>query len=195
MRTVGINVLIADTGEKARSLQHWSDLGILRAEADTDKKGRGRYREYAAEPYFGERKWALVAAELNKFRIPLGEMRSIVDLMRKYGEPDFSQTDKSEREAIVRFQMSPFFKAIAGDREALILIGKSMREERQSIDLCWLPPISEEMLRPRDAIVIESPELLFMRMLADFMREHAGAHCLNLSKIFEPLRRSESPEN
>jgi hypothetical protein len=183
---------MADTGEKARALQHWSDLGILRAEADTDKKGRGRYREYAVEPYFGERRWALVAAELNKFRIPLGEMRSIIDILRKCGEPDFSLPNQSEREAINRFQISPFFKAIAGDGEALILIGKSVRDGRHCIGLCWLPSISEDMLRPRDVIVLESPELLFMRMLTDFMREHAGAHCLNLSKIFEPLRRSES---
>jgi hypothetical protein len=181
---------MADTGEKARAIQHWSDLGILRAETDTDKKGRGRYREYAVEPYFGERKWALIAAELNKFRIPLGEMRSIIDMMRTYGAPDFSKPDQSEGEAIIRFQMSEFYKAIAGDDEVLVLIGKSIREGRHCIDLFWLPSISEDMLGPRDAVVLESPEMRFMRMLTDFMREHAGAHCLNLSKVFAPLRRS-----
>ncbi len=149
MNTVGISVLMADTGEKARALQHWSDIGILRAEPDTDKKGRGRYREYVAEPYFGERKWALVASALNELRIPLGEIRSIVDNLRAFGGPNFEEAEKSKQIAINKFRVSFFYKALAGDGDVIVLIGQSMVDGRACIDHCFLPAIGDATLRPR----------------------------------------------
>lgn len=192
MRTVSLSTLVNDTGETVRTLQYWSDLQILRPEPTSDRKGRGRAREYAAEPYFGERKWALVAAALNRLRLPVNEIRSVVDMVRKFGAPDFSKPGQSEREAIVRFEYSEFYSAIAGKGEALVLIGKSILDGNDCIDVHWLPPISKDMTEPRDAVVLDSPEMRFMNQINGFMREYASAHCLNLSKIFEPLRRSES---
>lgn len=76
--TIGLKTLIAHTNESARALQYWSDLGIIRAEPTTDKKGRGRHREYQVD----ELNFALIAAQLNKLRIPLGDVRAIVGRFR-----------------------------------------------------------------------------------------------------------------
>ncbi len=177
METKGIGVLIKDTGEKARALQHWSDLGILHAVPDTDKKGRGRYREYVAAPYHGERKWALVASALNNLRVPLGEIRSIVDVMRKVGEPDSRGS-------------SLFDAALTGRGDALVLIGKSMLDGKTCIDHCFMPAITEKTLAPPPpGAKVDPAAEKILGMVATFMSEHSSAYSLNLTKIFEPLRK------
>lgn len=80
--TCTIGDLIFDTGEKARAIQHWSDLGILRPESETDKRGRGIARAYRVEPLFGERKYALIASAMNEWRLPLADVKHIVNLLR-----------------------------------------------------------------------------------------------------------------
>ena len=183
MRTVGIGVLMADTGEKARALQHWSDLGVIHAEADTDKKGRGRYREYAAEPYFGERKFALIASALNKLRIPLGEMRSIVDVFRGYGRPA-----SDEITAVNKFKISFFYQALYGRGVVLVLIGKLEQEGKDVLDLHFIPAVSENTISPPPN-VISRPGELPLQMIYGAMEMHESAYCLNLTKVFAPLRR------
>lgn len=186
MRTVNLATLVEDTGEAVRTLQYWSDLQILRPQPTSDRRGRGRAREYAAEPYFGERKWACIASALNKLRLPVSEIDIVVGMMRRYGRPDFSNSWQSEREAIDLFEASPFYSAIKGDRDVLVLVGKSRRDGVDSTDLCWLPTIPKDMIRQDDPA--------FMQLTAQFMREHAGAHCLNLTKILEPLRNVRQKE-
>src|SRR3954453_11343674 len=95
-QTVSMNVLREDTGEGAPTLQHWANLGILRAEPDTDKQGRGRHRAFNAKPYFGERKGAVIAAALNRYRVPASDIRKIIDALRQtVGSPEASSYDMS----------------------------------------------------------------------------------------------------
>src|SRR4051794_40789122 len=82
-QTVSMNVLREDTGEGAPTLQHWANLGILRAEPDTDGQGRGRHRAFNAEPYFGERKWALLASALHRYRIPANDIHRVIEALRR----------------------------------------------------------------------------------------------------------------
>lgn len=81
--TCTLGTLVADTGETPRSLNNWSDLGILRACRSTERRGRGIRRRYPAEPLYGERKYALLASALMKIRLPLVHVKSIVDLLRR----------------------------------------------------------------------------------------------------------------
>lgn len=81
--TCTLNTLVADTGETPRTINNWSDLGILRALRSSERRGRGIRRRYPAEPLYGERKYALLASALMKIRLPLVHVKSIVDLMRR----------------------------------------------------------------------------------------------------------------
>ena len=186
MQTAGISVLMADTGERARAIQHWSDLGILHAQADTDRKGRGRYREYAVEPYFGERKWALIASALNKLRIPLGDMRSIVDVMRQHGGPVLNDTGISKRSAINKFEVSFFYQSLIGNGDVLCLI--AIAESKMRIRLCFTPAIRAEILSPPRNVEFDPSAEFILRMIHEFVAEHESSYCLNLTKVFAPLR-------
>lgn len=84
MKTVTLSTLVADTGEPVRTIQYWTDLGVLHAERSTNRKGRGNRRSYRAEPLHGERKYALLASAMNKLRIPVGDIRSILDADRLF---------------------------------------------------------------------------------------------------------------
>jgi hypothetical protein len=178
VQKVGIGVLVGDTGERQRTLQHWSDLGILRPEPATDKRGRGYYREFQAAPYGGERAWALLASALSKLRIPLSDVKRVVEIFR-------SERDKAER-------LSPLIAALTGDDDVFFLA---------SIDLNWgaasepahflyTLPISSDLLEPAPDVLerYPSPESV-LSMLVKFSRERPQACFLNLTKIFEPLRQ------
>lgn len=83
MDTVGLNVLVRDSGETPRTLQHWSDLGILKPIVGTHKQGRGYHREFdASMPWQSERTWTLIASELNRLRVPLGDIKLIIEDFR-----------------------------------------------------------------------------------------------------------------
>lgn len=75
---LGLKDLLALTGAKTRTLQFWSDHGVLQASAATDKQGRGAHRRYAKS----EAIIALIAAELDNFKIPVGEMLRISTRLR-----------------------------------------------------------------------------------------------------------------
>jgi hypothetical protein len=83
-KLVSSETLVADTGETPRTINHWTDIGILRPLHKTDRKGRGRRRYYVTEPLHGERKYALLAAAMNKLHIPLADIRSIIDADRLF---------------------------------------------------------------------------------------------------------------
>src|SRR5690349_17764435 len=86
-KAVQIGVLVGDTGEKPRTIQHWSDLGILRPQPVSDKRGRGNYRTYRAEPYYGERTYALLASAYAERRLPLGDIRHLIYAERLMLDP------------------------------------------------------------------------------------------------------------
>lgn len=81
---VNMGVLVEDTGETARVLQHMSDLGILKPDPDTHKQGRGTHRNFVASPpTYGERSMALIATAINrKVRLPLAITKEITDALR-----------------------------------------------------------------------------------------------------------------
>src|SRR3954467_6637852 len=112
VNTVNIGVLVEDTGETPRTLQHWSDLGILHPLPATDKRGRGYYREFSSEPHHGERAWALVASALSKLRIPLGELRRIVDTLRP------------------RIGSYPLYQALTTENDVLLLVKVDLASDK-----------------------------------------------------------------
>jgi DNA-binding transcriptional MerR regulator len=171
--TIGINDLAKDTGEKPRALMHWADLGIIRPLPETDKRGRGRYREFRAEPFQGERKWALIASALAQLRVPLGDVRTLMMLLRasQWGDPK----DSSDETRMERFKSSPFYDAMTGvDGPVLLLMSL---DERSRHD-----PYSEVFRFVRSS----SPNAL--QRITEFLRDHPHAFAINLTETFAPLR-------
>jgi hypothetical protein len=87
VQTVGAGSLAQEAGVPIRTIQFWTDAGVLIAEPESDRQGRGRHRIYRAEPLFGERACALVAAEMHRMKIPVGIMREVVELLVRWRKP------------------------------------------------------------------------------------------------------------
>jgi DNA-binding transcriptional MerR regulator len=189
METVQIGVLVQDTGEKPRTIQHWSDLGILRPEKDTDKQGRGNYRIYRSEPLHGERTWALLASAFFKLRLPLGDIRSLINSLRLMydpmelidkNDPHFGDAlqIRSDREKCPGVN-DPFEAAIAGEQEVLAIIAKLQHTE---------VPFRIVYLKQDDGALRDGSLVTNNNLMRSVMAENKSAVVLNLSKIFEPLR-------
>jgi DNA-binding transcriptional MerR regulator len=185
---VNIAVLVKDTGEKARTLQHWSDLGILRPEANSDKRGRGYYREYKASPNFGERPWALIASALSQQRIPLGDVRHIIDQLRPYlVSPQASGVRQKQ------FEASALYQALTTDRDVILLLSVKRQQTgglQLHISIC--PPIDPGLATLSDDSgewKRQGPTIRgFMQQQMSYMRENSQACALNVTKIFSVLR-------
>ncbi len=80
---VGAGVLAEEAGVPLRTIQFWTDAGVLKVEPDSDRRGRGRHRVYRTEPQFGERACALIAREMQRMRVPVGMMRIAIDLIAR----------------------------------------------------------------------------------------------------------------
>src|SRR4051812_39312736 len=164
--TVGLNVLAKDTGEKPRILMHWADLGIIRAEPETDKRGRGRYRAFRSEPFHGERRWALVAAALAHLRVPLGDVRGLITVLRALRGSDPRDGDDAQ---IQRFKESPFYDALIG-ANGTVLVLLSLDEKARH------DPYSDVFR------FVRSPSDNGLERMTDFLREHPRAFVLNLTE-------------
>src|SRR3954454_10531321 len=91
---VGAGALAEEAGVAIRTIQFWTDAGVLEAIPESDRQGRGRHRAYkAAPPLYGERACALIAAEMHRLRLPVGVMKGITFSLRWKGdanpEPNF----------------------------------------------------------------------------------------------------------
>ena len=91
---VAAGFLAEEAGVPVRTIQFWTDAGVLEAIPESDRQGRGRHRAYkAAPPLYGERACALIAAEMHRLRLPVGVMKGITFMLRwkKDGklEPNF----------------------------------------------------------------------------------------------------------
>ena len=75
---LGIKELQALTGVKLRTLQFWTDQGVLEPFKETDRQGKGVARRYDKT----EALWALIATELDRYKMPVGEVRWIIDQLR-----------------------------------------------------------------------------------------------------------------
>jgi hypothetical protein len=90
---VGAGELAEEAGVSIRTIQFWTDAGVLRVIRSTHRKGRGNHRLYNAEPpLFGERACALIAAELHRLRIPIGVMLNITYNLVRNPSPHVSAT-------------------------------------------------------------------------------------------------------
>ena len=184
VHTVGVGQLVEDTGEAPRTLQHWSDLSILRPLPATNKRGRGHHREFSAEPHHGERAWALVASALSKLRIPLGELRRIVDTLRpRIGSYPLYQALTTENDVLLLVKVD-----LASDKAASTGIEK---DAGTGVYLQLSPPLTPEMFEHLESgFIARSPSA--EEVLANqirFTKELGGqAHLLNLTQVFKPLR-------
>src|SRR3954452_10755803 len=91
---VAAGFLAEEVGVPVRTIQFWTDAGVLEAIPESDRQGRGRHRAYkAAPPLYGERACALIAAEMHRLRLPVGVMKGITFSLRWKGdgklEPNF----------------------------------------------------------------------------------------------------------
>lgn len=101
---LGLKDLIALTGAKTRTLQFWSDHGVLQASADTDKQGRGAHRRYAKQ----EALIALIAVELDRFKIPVGELLRISQRIRNSLNSYLAASRASDADALTAIMADKF---------------------------------------------------------------------------------------
>jgi DNA-binding transcriptional MerR regulator len=186
--TVSLAALVEDSGESARTLQHWSDLGILKPLPATSKRGRGYHRAFRAEPFYGERVWALLASALNKLRIPLGDIKLIIDHLRK----TTGLNEAQDKRGTSLFRASPFYQALTSHNPTLVLVRvDATAEEGKQLAVRFFPPIRPEMFEIRETgFVARSPSLEeIVRDQLTFLGQHGGrAHLLDLAEVFRPLR-------
>lgn len=166
--TVGVGVLAADTGESVRTLQHWSDLGILQPLEATHKQGRGYHREFPAGLPHGERTWALIASALNRIRIPLADIKRTVSNLRW----DAEREAKAGNETI-------YGRAIAGHPIVLFL----------AKDGAWYPMDLED-IRDKNFIQQKMNKWIEGTPPWHFTQRNSEGYFLNLTSILEPLRIS-----
>jgi len=192
--TVQIGVLVADTGEKPRTLQHWTDLGILKAEPTTDKQGRGVYRIYRADPLYGERKYALLASAYAKLGLPLGRIRHLiyghrllhdpVELIDK-NDPHYAdvlrvRAERVEEQKKHPYWRDPFEAAVLGEPEIFEVIAWRPNDSVRPFQIAYL---RQDDTDPTMAAKGNN------KVLLNLMAQNDSAFMLNLSKVFEPLHR------
>jgi DNA-binding transcriptional MerR regulator len=197
-KTVQVGVLVEDSGEKLRTIQHWSDLGILRPERVSDKKGRGNYRIYRAEPLYGERTYALLASAFAKLRLPLGDIRHLIYAERLMHDP-VELLDKNDphlevallhRAELIEDQkkypgfVEPFEAALAGEPDVYAVVAARPHDRMTPFDTAFLRQAGGDKWVDPDL-----PARANNKLLLNLMRDNSTAVILNLSKIFEPLRR------
>jgi MerR HTH family regulatory protein len=81
---VSAGVLAEKIGVPVRTIQFWTDAGVLRAIPSSDRQGRGRHRMYRTSPFHGELACGLIAAEMQRLKLPVGVMRSILSQLIRW---------------------------------------------------------------------------------------------------------------
>lgn len=201
METVTLSTLVADTGETPRTLNHWTDIGILRPQQTTDRKGRGNRRFYAAEPFYGERKYALLASAMNRLRLPLVDIKMLIYGDRLTYDPietlDFA--DPKHLDAAKRIRAShaedlkqnpgfvhPYEAALAGEQNIYALIASHPDDKIRPFHTAYLRQAKDEW----DALMAAKAN---NKLILNVMADTTSAVVLNLSKIFEPLYAAKEP--
>jgi DNA-binding transcriptional MerR regulator len=182
MKSVTLSTLVADTGETARTINHWTDIGILKPLRTSDRKGRGNRRYYPAEPLFGERKYALLASAMNKLRLPLASIRDLIDADRSfYDQLVYGVDDKKRTSA--GFLHPHYEAALAGAPAIFALL--IPREEGHPFNIGYLRIGADAF----DPLLAQQNDQVLSALMAP---ANTGV-LLNLSKIFEPLQRASAP--
>lgn len=197
-KTVQIGALANDTGEKPRTIQHWSDLGILRPDPLTNKAGRSTYRVFRAEPLHGERAYALLASAYFKLRIPLGDIKRLIEAERLYNDPiELIDKNSPHLEAVLRIRaervedqkkypdfIPPYEAAILGEPDICAVVALRPHDP--------VKPIHTVYLRQGAGLDLTDPDLPAKannKMLRALMAENPVAMIMNLSEVFAPLQR------
>ena len=198
METVTLSTLVADTGETPRTLNHWTDIGILRPKHTTDRKGRGNRRFYAAEPLHGERKYALLASAMNRLRLPLVDIKMLiyadrlhydpVDDLRQYADPKHIEIALQHREQHERDKVlgstHPYEAALAGEQNVFVVIAARPHDPVRPFQSCYLRQHAWD-----DVMAAKGNNKLMLNLMAD----NTSAVVLNLSEIFRPLYAAKEP--
>lgn len=180
MTTVSIKTLSEDTGESIRSLQNWCDLGVLIAEPSTEKKGRGYHRVFKDD----ERKWALLAAALNKLRVPLGDIAKYLKHLRDHHRVEnFIEENGDIKNATRRINASPMSQALKSDRDVFMMISLQPTENVLEVKTSLFRPIHEP-LNPSACVDAIEQQIRFSR-------ENPECHFINLAQVWAPLRKPE----
>jgi hypothetical protein len=183
--------LQADTGESVRTLQYWTDIGLLRSIPTTVRRGRGLHRIFRADPPFhGERTWALIASEMNKWRLPIGMVKQIIDRMRE-------NMRFPEKEPPIGWKKlmdnNPIGRALQG-KLVLVLIG--LGEAEPSISFVNIEENEEDLV---PTVVFEKGlignqedfplyERLSAKLPAEFLLNSSSGYLLNLTRTLHSLR-------
>lgn len=196
MKTVTLSALVADTGETPRTLNHWTDLGILRPLPSTDRAGRGNRRHYAAEPLYGERKYALLASAFMKLRLPLADIKHLIYAQRLMLDPldaidymdrahkDHAKRIRDEREEDRKKYpgfIEPFEAALNGEPDIYTVIAKHDDPKRPWHSVYLRQAGGDKWTDP------DMPARANNKLMLSVMADTTSAVVLNLSKIFAPL--------
>jgi hypothetical protein len=181
--TVGLATLVRDTGERVRTIQNWTDAGVLRP--TISKRGKGYHRAFSSEPFYGERAFALLASALGSLRVPHHEMALITNHLRKRIKSEAARDARA-------FAHSPFARAMVSDEPCLMLVRVDEAAKRhEQIRLRLMPAIRPGMLQVTEGGFTArspSPEEI-MRLAVEFLAQCKGrAHILDLAAVFAPLR-------
>lgn len=182
---VSLRTLLDDTGESAATLQHWCNLNVLFPVEETEKRGRGRHRQFLAEPDFGERKWALIASAMNRLKIPVGDMGLAIHVLRRMADPQSpmywfhgEENEPGENLRLSRYRASPIGRALNKEDQACLILNIDRRDGKPGVYWCGL----DLVVRP-EQVANED----WLKTPAGFMSKHPSSYVLNLSAILSPL--------
>lgn len=199
MKTCTLKTLVADTGETARSLNNWTDIGVLKPLATSNRAGRGNRRYYPAEPLFGERKYALLASAFMKLRLPLADIKHLIYAQRlmldpldaiDYLDPAHKQHAKRIRDAREEMKtthprfVEPFEAALMGEQNIFTVIASHPDNPARPWHSVYLRQHEWD-----DVMAAKGNNKLMLSVMADT----TAAVVLNLSKIFAPLYSNSEP--
>ena len=206
MNTVTLSTLVADTGETPRVINHWTDIGILRSQHGSERRGRGNRRFYAAEPFYGERKYALLASAMNRLRLPLVDIKMLIYGDRLNYDPietlDYAEPKHMAAAIRIREQRAedvknnpgfvhPYEAALAGEADIIAIIASRPNDPVTPFRTAYLREMhffpGNDIGDAHDIINQKTHQANY-KMLRNLMAENEIAVALNLSKIFAPLR-------
>jgi len=137
-----------------------------------------------------------LASALSKLRVPLGDIRRVMDFLRLQVDPDhFRRSDDTHTRASQR-RSSPFFSALTTDNPVLVLLRvdpAASAQQSTGVFVRFLPPLTPDLIRQtggETGFLARSPSVEeIVRDQIAFLEAHGGqGHLLNLTRILAPLR-------
>ena len=206
--TVNVGTLAEDAGLTVRTIQHWSDVGVLRPTLATRNQGKGKHKEFdASAPYFGERTWARIAGRLAQMGAPVGNIKLIIDRMRVFST-DWIEDGLAKKAPHVSMDM-----LLSTDPVGLALLGRAVIlavavDDNKEVMWCQALNVAspddvkkETVWSAEHAARIGLPGEKFttfdeveVRIPYEFIAEFPAFYMLNLSLILKPLVDEKAKE-